>query len=217
MGLGAESVGRFAVYQNGRIYLSEDFGDLTENANFSRFKKSLTLFIKKRQPEVILTDLHPLYQPTIYGQQLAKRLKIPVIKIQHHLAHIFASFGEYVLTSPQKPSRFIGVACDGTGYGLDRNIWGGEIFQVSLKNKVIKRAGHLENQLMPGGDLAVREPARMLLSILTKSGICKETIWSLFKKFYTKNEFEVIYNQIKQNVKINLQKKYPGRQKIKSG
>ncbi len=205
LALGAESAGNFSVYSKGKIYHSQDFGDLLEEKNFQKFKKAALDFIKKNEikPEIILTDLHPLYKTTIWGKKLTEKFKAKHIQVQHHLAHIFSAIGEKIILNAKFliPNSFIGIACDGTGYGLDRKIWGGEIFKVkSQKSKVksIERVGHLENQIMIGGELTIREPARIIISILAKF-LKKEKVYQYVKKYYSKNQFELLYNQFQQN------------------
>jgi hydrogenase maturation protein HypF len=194
LALGPESNGNFSIFKKGKIYFSEDFGDLLVDANFNRFKKELNLFLKKEQikPDVILTDLHPLYKATLLGEKLGKKFKAQHIQIQHHIAHIYSQ-----IFNLQIPNSFFGIALDGTGYGLDGKIWGGEVFKMS--NKIpIERVGHLEDQVMIGGDLAIQEPARMLLSILAKF-LSKKEVYARVKKYYSQQEFEVLYNQLQQN------------------
>jgi len=206
LALGAESAGNFCIFHKNKIYLSKPFGDLLKDKNFSSFQKAISAELKKNEiiPNVILTDLHPDYKTTILGQKLAKKFKSKHFSIQHHLAHIFSAIGERVsFENKIIPKKIIGVACDGTGYGFDENIWGGEIFKIDLPNKKFERIGHLENQIMPGGDLSVQEPARMLIGILTKF-MEKEEIYLKIKKYYSKRDFEVLYNQIDQ--KFNCQK-----------
>jgi len=229
LALGAESAGNFSIYFSEKIYFSENFDDLLDEKKYKNFQKSVLNFLKKNKikPTIILTDLHPLYKTTIWGKKLAKNFKAKHIKIQHHLAHIFSAVNEKEIQNS-----FIGIACDGTGYGLDGKIWGGEIFNVKCQMsnvKYIERIGHLENQIMIGGDLAVKEPARMLISILDKIFSLRETsrrekisnfsplgkypaktqcsnfknkknfIYHYIKKYYTKNQFKLLYNQLQQN------------------
>ncbi|MBI4692307.1 MAG: hypothetical protein HY773_02620 [Candidatus Terrybacteria bacterium] len=205
LALGAESAGNFSVFKNGKIYLSKDYGDLLNDKNFQKFKTDILNYLKKNKikPKIILTDLHPFYKTTDWGKELAKKFKVKHIQIQHHLAHIFSVYGEKTMIEncKLKIENFIGIACDGTGYGLDGKIWGGEIFKIKMqksKCKIIERIGHLENQTMLGGELAIREPARMVISILSKL-LPKEKVYPFIKKFYTKNEFEILHNQLKQN------------------
>ena len=218
LALGPESSGNFALYKKGTIYLSPDFGDLLDENNWQKYKKTLFRFLKIK-PNIILTDLHPLYKTTELGQELAEKYKAKHIQIQHHSAHIFSCLGDHLLDSKinKLDQAFFGIACDGTGYGLDGKIWGGEIFEFKVGQKFcpvgvsrrglrrrekpklqIKRIGHLENQTLIGADLAIREPARMLISILFKI-LVEQKIYSIVKKYYTKNQFEVLRNQLKQN------------------
>jgi hydrogenase maturation protein HypF len=213
LALGGESAGNFSLFSKNKIYFSEDFGDLLEEKNFQKFQKSLLSFLKKKKikPEIVITDLHPLYKTTILGEKLSKKYKAKLIKVQHHLAHIFSAFGEKIFEDWKlKIEDFFGIASDGTGYGLDGKIWGGEIFKLKIKNeklKIIERIGHLENQVIIGGDLAIREPARMLISILNKvreeramnNEQKKNFIYKFLKKFYNKNQFTLLYNQFRQN------------------
>ncbi|MFH1773270.1 MAG: hypothetical protein ABH818_02885 [Patescibacteria group bacterium] len=247
LALGPESDGNFSVYKNEKIYFFKSFGNLLEEKKFLKFKKVILDYLKKNKikPDIILTDLHPLYKTTAWGMQLAKKYKAKHIQIQHHLAHIFSCYGERKLVLENTKltiknykikNSFIGVACDGTGYGLDKKIWGGEIFKffnfsinLALQNKAnkqflifnktqnskfkIQRIGHLENQTMIGGDLAVKEPARMLIAILDKckaqsikqqnkiqnSKFKKDFIYKFVKKYYTYNQFKLLYNQLQQN------------------
>jgi len=204
LAMGPESEGVFAFYRNKQIIVSDNFGDLIEENNFLTYKKEINKLLKKFKPDIILTDLHPLYNSTIYGEELGRKLNLPVIKIQHHLAHIFSTLGEQILSIKyQIPDRFFGIACDGTGYGLDGKIWGGEIFKLKIYDErsqtiQIERVGHLENQILIGGDLAVKQPARMLISILSKF-LKKKEIYSYLKKYYSQNEFELLFNQLKEN------------------
>lgn len=222
LALGAESAGNFSVYRNGEIYTSGNFGDLLNKNNFVKFQEKVLSFLKtnKLKPQIILTDLHPEMKTTSWGETLAKKLKAKHIKIQHHHAHIFSQ-----IQSRQpflKSNDIYGVALDGTGYGLDGKIWGGEIFKfintksfnLKQKNKISRtqirenadyipqHIGHLENQTMIGGDLAIREPARILIAILNKF-LNKNTTYSHISQFYSKNQFELLYNQLQQ--KFNCQ------------
>ncbi|MDZ4385387.1 MAG: hypothetical protein U0944_03125, partial [Candidatus Moranbacteria bacterium] len=199
------SNGNFSVFQSGKIYFSEDFGDLLEDANNLKFKKKIIIFLKEKKikPDIILTDSHRSYRTTALGRDLAKKYAAEHILIQHHLAHIFSAVGDKRISNGgyALPKDFFGIAIDGTGYGSDGRIWGGEIFKFESQNskvKNIKRIGHLENQIMLGGELAVREPARMLIAILAKF-LSKEEIYAHIKKYYSAQEFEILYNQSQQN------------------
>ncbi len=202
LALGPESAGNFSFCFNGEIFHSRSFGDLLEEKNFAKFKKELLFFLRKNKikPMVILTDLHPLYKTTGLGAELAKKFSAKHLKVQHHIAHIFSVIGEKGMPEAKNA---VGIACDGTGYGLDGKIWGGECFTIlkiksQISNLRIERIGHLENQTLIGGDLAIKEPARMLVSILSKF-LDKKDVYNFVKKYYTRNQFELLYNQLKQD------------------
>lgn len=196
LALGAESAGNFSVFDNGHVFHSENFGDLLDEKNYAKFQKSILLYLKNKNiiPDIIITDLHPNYKTTIWGENLSKKYNAKHFKIQHHHAHIFSVLDENMLES----KTFYGIAMDGTGYGVDGKIWGGEVFEVGSKKLKVKRIGHLENQILIGNELAIREPARMLISILNKF-LNKKEVFNYLKKYYTKNEFELLYSQLQQN------------------
>ncbi|MEK7598261.1 MAG: hypothetical protein AAB487_00820 [Patescibacteria group bacterium] len=205
LALGPESDGNFSVFYKGVIYRSESFGDLLSEENFQKLIQTVAKFLKnnRAKPNIILTDLHPLYRTTILGESLSKKYKANHIKVQHHIAHVFSAIGDKIVQEPGYGLQVTGygIACDGTGYGLDRKIWGGELFKIKSKKekvKSIERIGHLENQILIGGDLAVNEPARMLISILDKF-MSKDKLYRLVKKYYSRNQFELLYNQLQQN------------------
>ncbi len=203
LALGAESAGNFSAYKDGVLYCSEDFGDLLAEPNFARFQQSLQKFIQKNnfRPDVILSDLHPLFLTTRLAKKLAKKYGAEYISVQHHLAHIFSALGDQKLHAKSRrlESEFLGIACDGTGYGTDGKIWGGEIFHISLhgRKSKIQRVAHLENQLLLGAESAIREPGRMLIAILSNF-LEKEAVYGYVKKYYTKNDFAVLYSQWQQ-------------------
>ena len=216
LALGAESEGVFCAYKNGKIYVSENYGDLLDSANFSKYKRADLAYLAKEKikPSVVITDLHPLYNSTVFGEELAKKFGAEHIKVQHHIAHIFSAIGDHLLlqsATHNLPTNFIGIAADGTGYGLDENIWGGEVFRLQMVRQLadksqrvkIERIGSLEEQTMICGELAVKEPARMLIGILSRF-LAKKEIYPYTKDHYTKNEFEALHSQLEQN--FNCQK-----------
>ncbi|PJA87114.1 MAG: hypothetical protein CO141_01115 [Candidatus Moranbacteria bacterium CG_4_9_14_3_um_filter_42_9] len=211
LALGPESDGNFSVFYQKMLYRSDSFGDLLNEENFQKFTQAITKFLKKNKvkPDIILTDLHPLYKTTSLGESLSKTYKAKQIRLQHHISHVFSAIGDKMINNKNYKLQvfagglrnIVGIACDGTGYGTDGKIWGGELFKINgrkEKVKSIERIGYLENQILIGGDLAVKEPARMLISILNKF-LPKDKACLFVKKYYSKNEFEVLYSQLKQN------------------
>lgn len=195
LALGADSAGGFAVFQNGQVYYQADFGDLLDDDNFIKYSNSITAYLRKNKlkPDVILVDLHPLFRTLELGEELNKKYSAELIKVQHHVAHICSAYGEYLLDNKEL-KEFVGIAADGTGFGFDEKIWGGEIFNFQTQ---IKRIGRLENQILIGGEMAVQEPARNLIAILNNF-LNKEEVFKSVKKYYSRNEFELLFNQLRE-------------------
>jgi hydrogenase maturation protein HypF len=166
LAIGADMKNRSLLAKAGRICFSLDTGDLSDAGNYGSFKKKVLRLVKneKARPGTIAYDLHPGYFSTKFAREFGADLKLKnMVPVQHHHAHIASVMYEYGLEGP-----VIGVSFDGTGYGTDGNIWGGEFLVVDKKG--FTRAGHLKYRMMPGGDKAVLEPWRMVLSILGEKG-----------------------------------------------
>jgi hydrogenase maturation protein HypF len=123
-----------------------------------------TLFRVK--PEAIAYDLHPNYLATRYALERAERENLPTIGVQHHHAHIAACMAENGLNGSQP---VIGISFDGTGYGEDGEIWGGEILIADFKS--YQRRFHLDYFPLPGGDASIKRPARTALALLWSLGL----------------------------------------------
>jgi hydrogenase maturation protein HypF len=118
------------------------------------------------KPEAIAHDLHPNYLATRYALERTEREGLPTVAVQHHHAHIAACMAERGLDGS---CPVIGVSFDGTGYGDDGAIWGGEILIADYKS--YQRAFHLEYFPLPGGDAAIKKPARTALALLWSLGL----------------------------------------------
>jgi len=117
-----------------------------------------------RNPDVIGCDLHPGYMTSQLAEEISQVKGAPIIKSQHHHAHIASVCAEHGIPHDED---VIGIALDGAGYGINGDIWGGEVIISNYENFI--RVGHMENLPMPGGDLCTFYPLRMLISALTKS------------------------------------------------
>jgi hydrogenase maturation protein HypF len=155
---GAELKNTICVTKQDKAFLSQHIGDLENIATYDFFK--LTVDHLKRildiNPEIIACDMHPDYLSTQFA---AEQAPIPIIQVQHHHAHVVSCMAEHKLEGD-----VIGLAFDGTGYGTDGTIWGGEIL-IADSNE-FQRAGHLATVAMPGGAAAIKEPWRMAISYL---------------------------------------------------
>lgn len=154
---GAELVNCFAIGKGNQILLSQHIGDLKNMETFEFYKESISRFSKlfRFEPKLIVSDMHPDYLSSKYADDL----NVKNIKVQHHHAHIASCMAENDVDE-----KVIGISFDGTGYGNDGNIWGGEILICDLED--FERYTHFEYIKQPGGDASNHHPWRMLLSYL---------------------------------------------------
>ncbi len=165
---GAELKNTFCLTRGRYAFLSHHIGDLENMETLASFEQGVAHFERlfRIKPEAIACDLHPDYLATRYAQARAEREDLPLISVQHHHAHIAACMAENGLDG-QRP--LIGVSFDGTGYGDDGAIWGGEFLLADYAS--YRRAAHLAYVPLPGGDRATREPWRVALAWLRQAGI----------------------------------------------
>jgi hydrogenase maturation protein HypF len=159
---GAELKNTLCLTKEDRAFISQHVGDMENPATYDFFR--MTIEHMKRildiSPEIIAFDLHPDYLSTRYAEDASGNMK--PVPVQHHHAHIASCMAENHIDGP-----VIGLAFDGTGYGSDGALWGGEVLIVD--NKGFSRVGHLEYVPMPGGELAIKEPWRMGVSYLYRA------------------------------------------------
>jgi hydrogenase maturation protein HypF len=143
------------------VVLSAHIGDLDNLPGVQVFQRAIEDLVKffAVTPATVACDLHPDYASTREAQSLAARWGVPLVRVQHHHAHVAAAIAEHGLEGP-----VLGLAWDGTGYGIDGTIWGGEILQSEGAD--FARLGHLRTFALPGGDRAMREPRRSALAVL---------------------------------------------------
>lgn len=156
-GAGAELTNTFCIGKDREAILSQHIGDLKNPATYAFYEESFNRFeeLFRFRPKLIACDLHPDYLST----RFAESRKIPLIRVQHHHAHIASVMAEHHLNE-----KVIGISLDGTGLGDDGHIWGGEFFICDLK--AYERVNHYEYRPLPGGDKAVEEPWRNALGLL---------------------------------------------------
>ena len=157
---GAELTNCFCVGKGTKAFLSQHIGDLQGLETTLFYEKTLAQFIQlfRVKPSLLAVDMHPNYISTRTGLNFGD---LPVVRVQHHHAHIASCMAEHHLDE-----KVIGVAFDGTGYGPDGNIWGSEFLVCDLND--FSRCSHFEYIPSPGGDLAAEEPWRMAISYLYK-------------------------------------------------
>jgi hydrogenase maturation protein HypF len=165
---GAELKNTFCLTNRDYAFLSHHIGDLENYETLISFEEGIQHFQRLFHvtPEYLACDLHPNYLATRYAQERAEHEKLPLLQIQHHHAHLAACLADNHWTSEES---VIGLCLDGTGYGSDGAIWGGEVLYGGYKG--YQRLFHLKYAPLPGGDLSVRKPARMALAHLWSSGV----------------------------------------------
>jgi len=159
LAVGGELKNTICLTKHDHAFLSQHIGDLENVESYQFFHEAIEHFqqILEIQPSIIACDLHPGYFSTQWAQQ---QRDAHVVAVQHHHAHIASCMAENHLEG-----RVIGFALDGTGYGTDGHIWGGEVLIADYET--FTRAAHLEYVPMPGGSAAIHEPWRMAVSYLT--------------------------------------------------
>jgi len=156
---GAEEKNTFCLTRDRHAFVSQHIGDMENEETLEHFEKTIELYKKlfRIEPEIVAHDLHPEYLPTKYALDLKVKCgNLRFVPVQHHHAHIASCMVENNVQQP-----VIGVAFDGTGYGGDGTIWGGEFLVGDLKG--FRRMGRLEHVPMPGGAAAIKKPYRMAL------------------------------------------------------
>ncbi len=151
----------FALARGRFVYQSQHLGDLENVTGLEFFEESLDHLMRTFEidPQAVVHDLHPGYLSTQWAKEWAQERGLPLIAVQHHHAHVAGCMAEHGLTS-----EVIGLALDGTGYGTDGRVWGGEVLIARLAG--FDRFAHLDYVPMPGGEAAIREPWRMALGAL---------------------------------------------------
>lgn len=166
MGLcvGGELKSVLAVVRSGRATLSQHLGDLQHALAFDHFRKTLhdLLDLFEVRPQWIACDLHPLYLSTQYAREMAARLQVPLIAVQHHHAHAASVLAEHGHRGPA-----LAIVCDGVGHGEDGASWGGELLLADLKSA--RRLAHLRPLRLAGGDAAARDTRRCGLALLAQA------------------------------------------------
>jgi hydrogenase maturation protein HypF len=179
LAVGGQFKGTFGLGRGRHAFLSHHLGDLDHYEAYQAFTRDIRLYeqLFGLEPRVLVHDLHPDYASTRYASERARETpaerpetRITLHGVQHHHAHVASCMAENGLVDP-----VIGVAFDGTGYGTDGAIWGGEFLVGDYRS--FRRLAHLRYVPMPGGDQAIREPWRMATAYLDDA----ETDCSLLK------------------------------------
>ncbi|MBN1303504.1 MAG: carbamoyltransferase HypF [Anaerolineales bacterium] len=160
---GAELKNTFCITHGDYAFLSHHIGDMENYETLQSFEQGIEHYQRlfRVKPEMVAYDLHPDYMASRYAFRRVERDGIESIGVQHHHAHIAACMAENGLDGSEP---VIGLACDGTGYGIDGAIWGGEVMLADYA--AFRRKAHLDYFMLPGGDAAIKSPARIALALL---------------------------------------------------
>ncbi len=161
LALGGEMKNTFCLTRQGEGFLSQHWGDLNHYHNYVNFQAGLERFQRMLAvtPQLLAHDLHPEYQTTRWARE---QKQLPRVAVQHHFAHMASVMAENGLNE-----QVLGLVCDGTGWGLDDCVWGGELLKGDYRQ--FTRLSHLKYVPLPGGDLSARKPYRMALVYLLES------------------------------------------------
>ncbi|MEE6176433.1 carbamoyltransferase HypF [Mycobacterium sp. 050134] len=166
LAVGGELKNTFCLTDGPRAYLSGHIGDMASWETLRAFERAVDQLGEIRgRPERLAADLHPGYHTREWAERRAGGR--PLDLVQHHHAHVVALLAEHGRVGEP----IVGVAFDGTGYGCDHTIWGGEILTLGADSHRFARAAHLLPVPLPGGDAAVRNPWRMALAQLWNAGL----------------------------------------------
>jgi hydrogenase maturation protein HypF len=160
LGMGPQMKATICVLKGNAAYLSPHIGDMETPQARDFYHENLKLMqeMTECRPDVIACDMHPAY----YSTKIAESMKRPVYRIQHHHAHIVSCMAENSISG-----KVLGIALDGTGYGTDGTVWGGEFLIADERDFI--RAGQLSTFILPGGEKAINEPWRIAASLLREA------------------------------------------------
>ena len=174
LGIGGELKNTFCLAKDKLFYPSPYIGDMADIRSVDALKEATRRMAQLLEvsPDVIVCDKHPLYHSSEVARELGRALDVPVVEIQHHYAHTLSCMAENGYLEP-----VIGVSFDGTGYGDDATIWGGEFLLADVRG--FTRAGSIEPFPQAGGDASSKEGWRIAVSLLKQAGAPEQEILAL--------------------------------------
>jgi len=200
LAMGSELKNSIAIGFDQEIIVSPHIGDLESPEAVDGLKTVVDCFPEflKKKPELIAIDLHPDMHSSRLGKKIAQKLGVPIIKVQHHYAHAVSCMTEHNLNNA------LGLVFDGTGLGTDNNIWGAELLHIDFASRNdFDRLASFSPVHLPGGDAAVYNPVRQLMSRFTNSTI---EIDEQILKWYgvSETEFRIWKMQCKNKINAPL-------------
>ncbi len=171
LAVGGELKAAICLARDDMAIMSQHVGDMATLETLDALDRTAThlLSLFDVVPEAVVADLHPGYLSADWATRFAASRGIPLVRVQHHEAHMAALLAEHGFSVTAAPTGFIGVCFDGTGYGRDGTIQGGEF--LVARDGAFSRAAHLQTFSLPGGDAAIRHPWRTALAVLHAAGL----------------------------------------------
>ena len=202
LALGGNQKVTISLAFDNNIIVSPHIGDLNSIESNEYFLRTLNTLkrVYNFEPEIIVCDKHPKYETSLFAKKyIANNKNIELIEVQHHYAHALSCMAEYSLNED-----VLAFCFDGTGYGDDGKLWGGEVFLANTKK--YKRIYHFKELSLIGGEIAIKEPRRIGLSLLFESYSLDEIykMQNAVLDSFTKSEIKTLYLMYKQG--INTQK-----------
>ncbi|MCZ7406642.1 MAG: carbamoyltransferase HypF, partial [Candidatus Methanoperedens sp.] len=189
LSLGAELDVTACILKKDRAFLTQYIGNTTKLRTLEYLESAVRNLMELTgvdKVDAVAVDMHPSFNTSALGKELSEKFNVPLIKCQHHFAHAASLLAE------SGREKMVCIAADGVGYGNDGTAWGGEII---VAGESFERAGHLLPQLMPGGDLAARYPARMAAGVLSRK-YKPDELSRIFKPYFEKNELAIVLKQM---------------------
>ena len=189
LSLGAELDVTACILKNNRALMTQFIGNTTKPSTLEYLESAVTNLMELAgvsEVDAIAVDMHPSFNTSALGHELGRKMAVPLIKCQHHFAHAAS------LSAESGIDRMVCITADGVGYGSDGTMWGGEIIAV---DNGFERMGNLKPQLMPGGDLAARYPARMVAGILSDKYNSDE-LSGILEPYFAQDELRILMRQV---------------------
>ena len=186
MSVGGELKNTFCIGVDSRFYPSPYVGDLEDLRTVKALEETMHRFetLLEVEPQLVVCDMHPKYNSTVVAEDLG----LPILRVQHHYAHILSCMTENDCQEP-----VIGVSFDGTGYGMDGTIWGGEILLADMEG--FQRLGSITPFLQVGGDASAKEGWRIAASLIYQMTGSKEEAGEIIEKLdlCSPQEYKVLF------------------------
>lgn len=198
LAVGGELKSTLCLLVGSQAVMGQHVGDMGHRESLDAMNRSRDhlLSLYRVMPDLIAADLHPSYMSTDWARQLANEWKVPLTQVQHHHAHAAALIAEHGLSADKQ---MIACVLDGSGYGTDGAIWGGEILLASAKAS--HRAAYLEYMPLPGGDSAILEPAKTALAFLFGCRLHWNDRLPCVQ-YYPKQRLTLLRQQLERNINV---------------